>query len=111
MKINLKINKLIYFSRLPQTFVYGNLVRNAKQFLMSSSKIYTPVVRNSDKKTCESQNAKNQCWGEITTQKIYLKNFYKPTNQILFTCYRKRIFYTLARATLFLPFPHAIFIM
>ena len=50
MKINLKINKLIYFSRLPQTFVYGNLVRNAKQFLMSSSKIYTPVVRNSDKK-------------------------------------------------------------
>ena len=36
MKINLEINKLIYFSRLPQTFVYG--------------KIYTPVVRNSDKK-------------------------------------------------------------
>ena len=52
MKINLKISKLIYiyFSRLPQTFMYGNLVGNAKKFLTISSKIYTPAVRNSDKK-------------------------------------------------------------
>ena len=39
---------------LPQTFVYENLVGNVKEFLMISSKIYTPEVRNSDKKTCES---------------------------------------------------------
>ena len=79
MKINLKINELIYFSRLPQTFMYANLVRNAEKFLMISSKIYTPAVRNSDIKRANPEFLNNQCWGEIT-QKVYLKNFYQPTN-------------------------------
>ena len=54
MKIYLKINKQIYFGMVTQTFMYENLVGNIKEFLMISSKIYTPEVRNSDQKNCES---------------------------------------------------------
>ena len=43
MKIYLKINKHISVW-LPQTFMYENLVGNVKEFLMISSKIYTPEV-------------------------------------------------------------------
>ena len=67
--------------------MYENLVGNVKEFLMISSKIYTPEVRNSDKKTCESSISKNQCCREITTQKE--KNLFKK----LLPTYQSNIFY------------------
>ena len=69
--------------------MYENLVGNVKEFLMISSKIYTPEVRNSDKKTCES--SKNQCCGEITTQKE--KSLFKK----LLPTYQSNIFYILPK--------------
>ena len=53
--------------------MYGNLVGNAKKFLTISRKIYTPAVRNSDKKRVNPEFLKIIVGRDNNTKSLFKK--------------------------------------